>query len=60
MAENATQPHDTRRPAETATISGRDRVADILSDLDRGRAEALEAVQAAEALRQAERAERKA
>jgi hypothetical protein len=36
------------RPAEAATISERDRVADILRDLDRVRAEAL---QSAEALR---------
>jgi hypothetical protein len=42
-----------RRLAEAATIREPDRVADILRDLDRVRAEALEAVQAAEALRQA-------
>ena len=42
-----------RRPAKAETNSERDPIADILCDLDRVRAEALEAVQAADALREA-------
>ena len=42
-----------RRKKLSISISQRDRIAEILRDLDRVRAEALDAVQAAEALRQA-------